>query len=101
MLGAATPQQRKALERYGAAVGQAFQIADDLLDLEGDPALVGKSTGKDAVAGKATMVGVLGGAGAKVRLRQLVSDAEQALAPFGAGAAILIEGAHFVADRHA
>ena len=101
MRGAATPQQRKALERYGAAVGQAFQIADDLLDLEGDPALVGKSTGKDAVAGKATMVGVLGGAGAKVRLRQLVSDAEQALAPFGAGAAILIEGAHFVADRHA
>jgi farnesyl diphosphate synthase len=101
MLGAATPQQRKALERYGSAVGQAFQIADDLLDLEGDPALVGKSTGKDAVAGKATMVGVLGGAGAKARLRELVSDAEQALAPFGAGAAILIEGAHFVADRHA
>jgi farnesyl diphosphate synthase len=100
MLGAATPQQRKALERYGSAVGQAFQIADDLLDLEGDPALVGKSTGKDAVAGKATMVGVLGGAGAKARLRELVSEAELALAPFGANAAILIEGAYFVADRH-
>ena len=100
MLGAATPQQRKALERYGTAVGQAFQIADDLLDLEGDPALVGKSTGKDAVAGKATMVGVLGGAGAKARLRELVSEAELSLAPFGASAAILIEGAHFVADRH-
>jgi farnesyl diphosphate synthase len=101
MLGSATPPQRKALERYGAAVGQAFQIADDLLDLEGDPALVGKSTGKDAVAGKATMVGVLGGAGAKARLRELVAEAEQALAPFGPGADILIEGAHFVADRHA
>ena len=101
ILGSATPDQRKALERYGSAVGQAFQIADDLLDLEGDPALVGKSTGKDAVAGKATMVGVLGEAGAKARLRQLVAEAERALAPFRDGAAILVEGARFVADRHA
>jgi len=100
MLGSATPLQRKALYRYGAAVGQAFQIADDLLDLEGDPALVGKSTGKDAVAGKATMVGVLGGAGAKARLKELVAEAEHALTPFGPGAAILIEGARFVAERH-
>jgi farnesyl diphosphate synthase len=101
ILAAATPVQRQALERYGKAVGQAFQIADDLLDVEGDPALVGKSTGKDAEAGKATMVSLLGGAGAKARLRQLVAEAEQALAPFGTGAAILIEGAKFVADRHA
>ena len=99
MLGSATPQQRKALERYGSAVGQAFQIADDLLDLEGDTALVGKQTGKDATAGKATMVDVLGAAGAKARLRELVAEAEQALASFGPGAAILIEGARFVADR--
>jgi len=101
MLGAATRVQRRALDRYGSAVGQAFQIADDLLDLEGDPALVGKSTGKDAVAGKATMVGVLGGAGAKARLKQLVAEAEQALAPFGPSAAVLILGARFVAERHA
>jgi farnesyl diphosphate synthase len=53
------------------------------------------------VAGKATMVGVLGNAGAKARLQQLVAEAEQALAPFGAGGAILLEGARFVADRHA
>ena len=99
MLGSATPQQRKALERYGAAVGQAFQIADDLLDVEGDTALVGKQTGKDAGAGKATMVDILGTDGAKARLRELVAEAEQALAPFGKSAAILIEGAHFVADR--
>jgi farnesyl diphosphate synthase len=99
MLGSATPQQRKALERYGSAVGQAFQIADDLLDLEGDTALVGKQTGKDATAGKATMVDVLGAAGAKARLRELVAEAEQALASFGPRAAILIEGARFVADR--
>jgi farnesyl diphosphate synthase len=101
ILAAATPPQRAALERYGTAVGQAFQIADDLLDLEGDPALVGKSTGKDAAAGKATMVSVLGVAAAKTRLKALVAEAEQALAPFGAAAATLIEGARFVADRHA
>jgi farnesyl diphosphate synthase len=101
ILAAATPEQRAALERYGAAVGQAFQIADDLLDLEGDPALVGKLTGKDAAAGKATLVSVLGVPTAKARLKQLVTEAEQALAPFGSSAAILIEGAKFVADRHA
>ena len=100
ILGSATPQQRKALVRYGAAVGQAFQIADDLLDLEGDTALVGKQTGKDAAAGKATMVSALGTAKAKARLQQLVVEAEQALAPFGADAAILNEGARFVAERH-
>jgi farnesyl diphosphate synthase len=99
MLGSATPQQRKALERYGTAVGQAFQIADDLLDVEGDTALVGKQTGKDAGAGKATMVDILGIDGAKARLRELVGGAEQALAPFGQSASVLIEGAHFVADR--
>jgi len=101
ILGSANGPQREALKRYGSAVGQAFQIADDLLDLEGDPALVGKQTGKDAVAGKATIVGILGGAGAKARLNQLVAEAEQALAPFGSAAAILTEGARFVADRRA
>ena len=99
MLGSATPQQRKALERYGSAVGQAFQIADDLLDVEGDVALVGKQTGKDAEAGKATMVDALGAAGAKARLKNLVAEAEQALAPFGPSAKILVEGARFVAER--
>jgi farnesyl diphosphate synthase len=101
ILGLATPPQRGALERYGAAVGEAFQIADDLLDIEGDPALVGKSTGKDAGAGKATMVTLLGVAGAKARLQDIIATAETALAPFGPAAAILIEAAHFVADRHA
>ncbi len=101
ILAAAAKPQREALERYGSAVGQAFQIADDLLDLEGDPALVGKQTGKDAKAGKATMVSVLGVTAAKARLNKLVAAAEQALAPFGPAAAILIEGARFVANRHA
>src|SRR5271154_2680191 len=101
MLGLASPAQRKALARYGSAVGKAFQIADDLLDLEGDPALIGKSTGKDAVAGKATMVDLLGPIGAKARLAELVAEAQQALAPFGPDSAVLVEGAKFVAERHA
>jgi farnesyl diphosphate synthase len=100
ILGSANAAQRKALERYGSAVGQAFQIADDLLDLEGDPALVGKQTGKDAVAGKATIVGILGVPGARARLKELVAEAENALAPFGKTAEILVEGARFVAERH-
>ena len=100
-MGQATPAQRQALERYGSAVGQAFQIADDLLDVEGDPALVGKQTGKDAEAGKATVVGILGPVGAKARLRSLVAEAEAALAPFGDAAALLVAGARFVAERHA
>jgi farnesyl diphosphate synthase len=101
ILGRAAPQQRDALERYGAAVGEAFQIADDLLDIEGDPSLVGKSTGKDLAAGKATFVTVLGITGAKERLQHLVAEAETALGPFGSAAATLIEGARFVADRRA
>jgi farnesyl diphosphate synthase len=100
ILGEATIAQRAALDRYGAAVGQAFQIADDLLDVEGDPALVGKQTGKDAVAGKATIVGILGVDGARARLRTIVGDAEATLAPFGKAAEILIAGAKFVADRN-
>jgi farnesyl diphosphate synthase len=101
ILGEAGHEKREALDRYGSAVGQAFQIADDLLDVEGDPALVGKQTGKDADAGKATIVGILGPDGAKARLRSLVAEAEAALKPFGAAATTLVAGAKFVADRHA
>jgi farnesyl diphosphate synthase len=101
ILGCAGAPARQALTRYGVAVGEAFQIADDLLDIEGDPALVGKSTGKDVAAGKATFASVLGITGAKQRLDQLVAEAEAALALFGPAAAMLIEGARFVAARRA
>ena len=60
ILGEATPAQREALDRYGTLLGEAFQIADDLLDVEGDAATVGKATGKDAAVGKGTFVSVLG-----------------------------------------
>jgi farnesyl diphosphate synthase len=65
ILGKASRSQWSALDRYGSALGEAFQIADDLLDLEGDPATVGKATGKDAAA-RATLVSVSGGSGAAI-----------------------------------
>lgn len=101
ILGKAAASQGQALERYGAALGEAFQIADDLLDLEGDPATVGKATGKDAAAHKATLVGVLGPAAARRRLETLVGEAQAALAPFGPDADVLKAAARFVATRQA
>src|SRR6478735_9572219 len=82
ILGEATPEQRDALDKYGTLLGEAFQIADDLLDVEGDAATVGKATGKDAAVGKGTFVSVLGVDQAKARLKALVGEAEDALAPF-------------------
>jgi farnesyl diphosphate synthase len=99
ILGQADAPGRAALDRYGAAVGQAFQIADDLLDVEGDAATLGKAAGKDAAAGKATLVSLLGVKGAHARLAALVSEAESALAPFGGKADILRAAARFTAER--
>jgi farnesyl diphosphate synthase len=101
ILGSAPRAKRDAVSRYGRAVGQAFQIADDLLDVEGDTATLGKAAGKDAAHGKATLVDLLGPAGARTKLAELVTEAEQALEPFGADAAILKAAARFVAERRA
>jgi farnesyl diphosphate synthase len=101
ILGNAPQGKRDAVNRYGQVIGQAFQIADDLLDVEGDTATLGKAAGKDAAHGKATLVDLLGIAGARARLAQLVKDAEIALEPFGADATILKEAARFVAERRA
>ncbi|MDI3338269.1 polyprenyl synthetase family protein [Defluviimonas aestuarii] len=91
----------KPLEDYARALGLAFQIADDILDVEGDPAKAGKKLGKDAAAGKATFVSLLGLKGAKTRARELVSEAEAALAPYGMKADLLKEAARFVIARDA
>jgi farnesyl diphosphate synthase len=99
ILGKASVAEREALDRYGMAVGKAFQIADDLLDVEGDSATLGKAAGKDAAAGKATLVGILGVETAKARLKTLVSEARTALAPFGERAQVLVETAKFIAER--
>ena len=101
ILGNAPKAKHDAVARYGQVIGQAFQIADDLLDVEGDAATLGKAAGKDAAHGKATLVDLLGIDGARARLAQLVTDAETALEPFGAAASILKDAAHFVADRRA
>jgi farnesyl diphosphate synthase len=81
------------------AIGEAFQVADDLLDVDGDAATVGKATGKDAAAHKATFVSLLGVEGARARLNDLVAQAEASLAPFGADGDVLKAAARFIAER--
>ncbi len=87
------------LRDYARALGLAFQIADDILDIEGDAARAGKRLQKDAEAGKATFVSLLGLDGAKARAGELVAEAEAALAPYGPGAECLREAARFVIAR--
>ncbi|MEO1316993.1 MAG: polyprenyl synthetase family protein [Pseudomonadota bacterium] len=84
---------------YARALGEAFQIADDLLDVTGTEAEVGKRVGKDAAAGKATFVDILGIDGAKARARALIDEAADELAPFGERAGLLIDAAAFVVNR--
>ncbi|QUS36925.1 polyprenyl synthetase family protein [Falsirhodobacter algicola] len=87
------------LAAYARALGLAFQVADDILDVEGDAAKAGKRLNKDAEAGKATFVSLLGLAGAKTRAAELAEEACAALAPYGDDAAILCEAARFVISR--
>ena len=87
------------LRRYARALGLAFQIADDILDVEGDAAATGKRVGKDAEAGKATFVSLLGLDGARARATALVDEACAHLAGFGAEAATLRALAAHVVQR--
>ncbi len=87
------------LQTYGDKLGLAFQIADDVLDVTGDAAAVGKATGKDAAAGKATFVSLLGLDEAKRRAVTLIADACDALTVYGQKADTLCEAAHFVINR--
>jgi farnesyl diphosphate synthase len=101
VLGRADSVARGALAAYALALGQAFQLADDLLDVEGDEIAVGKAVAKDAGRGKATLVALLGIDSARARLQALVNDAEAALAPFGDKAVTLKQAARFIASRRA
>ncbi|MCC5999342.1 MAG: polyprenyl synthetase family protein [Pararhodobacter sp.] len=87
------------LAEFAAALGLAFQIADDLLDHEGDAALAGKALRKDAAAGKATFVSLMGVEGARGRAHALVDEACAALAPYGDAANSLRDAARFVISR--
>jgi farnesyl diphosphate synthase len=88
-----------ALSHYSKSLGLAFQIADDILDVEGDAETVGKATGKDAEAGKATFVSLLGLDEAKRRANELVESACDALSMYGEEAQTLREAAAFVINR--
>lgn len=90
---------RAPLRAYAGALGLAFQIADDILDVEGDPASAGKRLGKDAGAGKATFVSLLGLEGAKARAAELAAMAESALDQYGAAAEPLRDAARFAIAR--
>jgi farnesyl diphosphate synthase len=99
LLGQASQTEYNALDDFGRALGEAFQIADDLLDVEGDAATLGKPAGADAELGKTTFVTQLGVEGAKKRVRDLLARGDAALSIFGARADVLRAAAHFVAER--
>ena len=87
------------LRQYAQALGLAFQIADDILDVEGDAEKAGKRLQKDAEAGKATFVSLLGLYGAKSKARDLVAEAIDALSLYSAQADYLRHAARFVISR--
>ncbi|GLU32224.1 polyprenyl synthetase family protein [Trinickia caryophylli] len=89
----------RALDAYAAAVGLAFQVVDDILDVTTDSATLGKTAGKDAKDGKPTYVSIIGLDASRALAAQLRRDAHEALAPFGARAQRLAELADLVVNR--
>jgi farnesyl diphosphate synthase len=88
-----------ALDRYAHAVGLAFQVRDDILDVEGESAVIGKTAGKDAAADKPTFPSIIGMDASREHLARLTADALDAIAPLGAQAALLEELARYAAAR--
>ena len=99
ILGEAPDDHRASLAAYGRDLGLAFQIADDLLDIEGSAAQLGKAVGKDADQGKATFVSLLGVEGARQYAGELVEQAVARLEVFDDRAGLLADAARFVVDR--
>ncbi|WP_343039173.1 polyprenyl synthetase family protein [Propylenella binzhouense] len=99
ILGRATPAERSALRRYGGQLGLAYQMADDLLDLDATTEALGKAAAKDAARGKATLVALSGPAEARRLLEETVAACEDALQAFGARASGLVAAARFAAER--
>jgi farnesyl diphosphate synthase len=95
----AGPEQRRAIDTYAQAVGLAFQVVDDILDVTGDAAQLGKTAGKDAAADKPTYVSLMGLDGARALAESLREQAHAALAPLGEGGARLAALADFIVLR--
>ncbi|MBQ3695804.1 MAG: polyprenyl synthetase family protein [Alphaproteobacteria bacterium] len=96
----ATEGQLNALKTYAKCIGLMFQITDDILDVVGDSATVGKTLGKDKIETKSTFVSVLGLENARKKAEDLGTEADQALAILGDNAAPLKEAAHFILERN-
>lgn len=101
ILGKAGEPQRKALVNYAYDLGLAFQVTDDILDVEADPQDTGKDTKKDEAAGKATFVSTMGKSGARERAEMLVNQAKSHLKIFESRADVLKELADYVLQRRA
>ncbi len=99
ILGKASDHPRTALAAYAHDLGLAFQIADDLLDVEGNVVQLGKTPGKDIVAGKATFVSILGLERARAQAEMLARQAAAHLESFGEAADLLRQAANFVIAR--
>ena len=99
ILGKASEPLRAALAAYAHDLGLAFQIVDDLLDIEGSAQELGKTPGKDAAAGKATFVSILGKERARAQADLLARQAAAHLEPFGEPADLLRQAAEFVVAR--
>jgi farnesyl diphosphate synthase len=99
ILAGASEEDRERLTEFGSAIGLAFQLADDLLDLTADTETMGKATGKDAAAGKATLAALHGIDWTRAQLRGLVAQAHALLEPYGERADLLRQAASFVAER--
>lgn len=99
ILGKAAPRLRQALAAYAHDVGLAFQIADDLLDVESTPEALGKAVAKDAERGKASFVTVLGAERARAQAHLLVEQACGHLEPFEGRAQLLAAAARYVVER--
>lgn len=100
LCGGADAAALGALDRYAHALGLAFQVRDDILDVEGSSATLGKTAGKDAAQDKATFPALIGLDGSRARLDALLETMHTALAPFGAKAAALAELGEFAARRN-
>ncbi|MDX8460993.1 polyprenyl synthetase family protein [Mesorhizobium humile] len=99
IVAGAPPADRERLAEFGSAIGLAFQLADDLLDLTADAKQMGKATNKDAAAGKATLAALHGPNWARGQLHGLIDQAHALLEPYGEAAELLKEAATFVATR--